>query len=109
MKPLAALAISVPLLLAQGERAAPRTVSAVRNWTLGDVTRIAIEVSGDFEFRSDRLDNPERVYYDVLHSRPFIEGKRFYSKVFDEDKLVFRVRVAETNPGVTRVVLELAP
>src|ERR1051326_2772806 len=109
MKPLAALAVSVPLLMAQGERVAPRTVTAIRNWSLADVTRVAIEVSGDFEFRTDRLHSPERVYYDILKSRPSVEGKRFFSKVFDDDKLVLRVRVAQTNPGVTRVVLELAP
>src|SRR5215813_7934420 len=109
MKPLAALAISIPILLAQSERTATRTVTAVRNWSLGEVTRVAIEVSGDFEFRTDRLHSPERVYFDVLSARPWIEGKRFYSKLVEGDKFVQRVRVAETNPGVTRVVLELGP
>src|SRR5215470_11940042 len=108
MKPLAALAISIPILLAQSERTATRTVTAVRNWSLGEVTRIAIEVSGEFEFRTDRLHNPERVYFDVLGAKPAFEGRRFYSKVLEDDKLVQKVRVAETTPGVTRVVLDLA-
>jgi N-acetylmuramoyl-L-alanine amidase len=107
MKPLAALAISISILLAQSERPAGRTITAVRNWSLGEVTRVAIEVSGEFEFRTDRLQNPDRVYYDVLGSRPLIDGHRFYSKTMDGDKLVQRIRVAETNPGVTRVVLDL--
>jgi N-acetylmuramoyl-L-alanine amidase len=117
MKLLAALAISataisVATLLAQPERPALRSVIAVRNWSLTDVTRVAIEVSGDFQFRSDRLHDPERVYFDILNSRPLLASagvgsKRFYSKELD-DKLVKRIRVAETNPGVTRVVLDLA-
>jgi AMIN domain len=107
MKPIAALAISAITLLAQTERPPLRSVSAVRNWSLTDVTRVAIEVSGDFQFRSDRLHDPERVYFDILNSRPLLDSKRIYSKELD-DKLVKRIRVAETNPGITRVVLDLA-
>jgi N-acetylmuramoyl-L-alanine amidase len=79
----------------------------VRNWSVGDVTRIAIEVSGEFEFRTDRLHNPERVYYDIVGARPLIDGRRIFSKLLEGDRLVQRVRVAETNPGTTRVVLDL--
>ena len=107
MKALAALAISVPVMLAQSERGATKSVSAIRNWSLGEITRVAVEVSGEFEFRTDRLHNPERVYYDILAARPSLEGRRIYSKVLEGDKLVQRIRVAETSPGVTRVVLDL--
>jgi N-acetylmuramoyl-L-alanine amidase len=68
---------------------------------------VAIEVSGDFRFRSDRLHNPERIYFDILDARPRLDSRRFYSEDLD-DKLVTRIRVAETVPGVTRVVLELS-
>ena len=50
-----------------------RTVTAVRHWSLADVTRVAIEVSGEFEYRTDRLHNPERVYFDILNTRPRLE------------------------------------
>src|SRR5450759_717176 len=107
MKPLAALAISVTMLFAQGDRVPLHSVTAIRNWSLADVTRIAVEVSGDFHFRTDRLHNPERVYFDILGALPRIDAKRIWSKAID-DKLVQRVRVAETNPGTTRIVLDLA-
>jgi N-acetylmuramoyl-L-alanine amidase len=107
MKLICALAISYATLLAQTHKSEIRTVTAVRNWSLADVTRVAIEISGSFQVRSDRLNNPDRVYFDILDSRPHVESKRFYSKQLD-DKLVKRIRVAETNPGITRVVLELA-
>jgi N-acetylmuramoyl-L-alanine amidase len=106
MKLIAALAISAITLLAQTERPTLRSVNAVRNWFLTDVTRVAIEVSGDFQFRSDRLHDPERIYFDIANSRPLLDSKRIYSKELD-DKLVKRIRVAETNPGITRVVLDL--
>ena len=63
-------------------------------------------MSGDFNFRTDRLHNPERVYFDILNARPRIDARRIWSKEIN-DKLVQRVRVAETNPGTTRVVLDL--
>ena len=58
MKTFAALAISVTVLFAQKDRSSLQSVTAIRNWSLADVTRIAIEVSGDFTFRTDRLHNP---------------------------------------------------
>jgi len=110
MKLLAALTVTVSLLVvrmpAQTERPPLRTVTAVRHWTLSDVTRVAIEVSGEFQYRSDRLHNPERIYFDITNSRPRFEKKALYNEPMD-DKLVQRVRVAETTPGVTRVVLDL--
>ena len=107
MKLIAALVVSVSLLVAQTERPALHSVTAVRHWSLSGVTRVAIEVSGDFRFRSDRLHNPERIYFDILDARPRMDSRRFYSEDLD-DKLVTRIRAAETTPGVTRVVLELS-
>jgi N-acetylmuramoyl-L-alanine amidase len=106
MKLIAALAVSVSLLVAQTERPALHSVTAIRHWSLTGVTRVAIEVSGDFHYRTDRLHNPERIYFDILDTRPRLDSRRFYSEELD-DKLVTRVRAAETAPGVTRVVLEL--
>ena len=83
-----------------------RTVTAIRHWSLPDTTRVAVEVSGEFDFRYDRLHNPERVYFDILNSRPHVDSRRFYKAAYD-DKLVTAVRVAETTPGVTRIVLDL--
>jgi N-acetylmuramoyl-L-alanine amidase len=106
MKFLAALMVTVPLLVGQSDRAQPRTVSAVRHWNLNGVTRVAVEVSGDFQYHSDRLHNPERIYFDILNSRPRFDKKIFYTESID-DKLLHRIRVAETVPGITRVVLDL--
>jgi N-acetylmuramoyl-L-alanine amidase len=95
------------MLVAQTERPVLGTVTAVRHWSLPDVTRVAVEISGDFHFTTERLHNPERVYFDIPNVRPYIESKRAYTEQID-DKLVQRIRIAETHPGVTRVVLDLA-
>jgi N-acetylmuramoyl-L-alanine amidase len=81
-------------------------VTAVRYWPLSGATRVVIEVNGEFEFRAERAHNPERIFFDVKGSRPRIMGRRFYSESLD-DRLVKKVRVAETQTGVTRVVLDL--
>lgn len=107
MKPVAALAVGVMALWAQTGKPAPHSVTAVRHWSLGSVTRIAIEVSGEFEYRSDQLHDPERVYYDIRNARPKFDNKRLYTEDLD-DPFVKRIRVAETAPDVTRVVLDLS-
>jgi N-acetylmuramoyl-L-alanine amidase len=107
MKQIAALAISVTTLLAQSDRAPVHSVTAIRSWSLFEVTRIAVEVSGDFRFKTDRLHNPERIYFDILNSRPRLtDSRRIWTKDIN-DRLVQRVRVAETNPGTTRIVIDL--
>src|SRR5438105_3115931 len=40
-----------------GDPAETHHVTAVRFWSLGDVTRIAVETDGQFVLHSDRLDN----------------------------------------------------
>ncbi len=107
MKRFVVLAIFLPLLLAQEDRPGVRTVTAVRHWVLGDVTRVAVEVSSDFKYNTERLHNPDRVYYDIIDARPRIGQHVVYSQPLD-DQRVKRLRVAETVPGVTRVVLDLA-
>jgi N-acetylmuramoyl-L-alanine amidase len=107
MKAIAALWVSVAVLAAQTERAAPNRVTAVRHWPTGDTVRVAIEVNGEFEFLSDKLPDPSRVYFDILEATPQIEGRRGYSRQID-GKLLKRIRVAQTTPSVTRVVLDLA-
>jgi N-acetylmuramoyl-L-alanine amidase len=106
MKPIAAVAVSVTLLMGQSDPSAARSVTAVRYWSLKDVTRVAVELSGPFQYHTDRLHNPERVYFDILNSHLRIDGKRFYADSVG-DALLMKIRVAETTPGITRVVLDL--
>src|SRR5580700_3608076 len=106
MKPVVALAIGVTVLAAQTGKPVPHSVTAVRHWSLSGVTRIAVEVSGEFQYRSDRLQNPDRIYYDILNARPSFDSKRLYTEDLG-GAFVKRIRVAETLPGVTRVVIDL--
>src|SRR5713226_9219672 len=94
-----------PLCLAQ-HPSQQLEVTAVRFWTFAEVTRIAIETNGEFRFRSDRLQNPDRLFFDLFATKPRM-GVRGVQTTAVGDKLLKRIRIAETQPGMTRVVLDL--
>jgi N-acetylmuramoyl-L-alanine amidase len=106
MKLVAAAAIPVLALLGQQADRPLLTVNAVRHYVSDDTLRVAIEVSGEFEFRGDFLHNPERAYFDIPRCRPDFNSRRAYSEDV-ASALLKRIRVAETLPGVTRIVLDL--
>lgn len=81
-------------------------VTDIRFWTAGDTTRVAIEVSGEFSFTSDRLHNPERIFFDLEHTRLALKGGKA-NNITVGDGLVKQVRFAEKRPGTIRVVLDL--
>ena len=81
-------------------------VTAVRFWSLTDNTRIAIEATAQFQFRSDRLQNPERLFFDLV-GKPDM-GPKGTKIIAVGDRLVRQIRIAETQRGVTRVVLDLS-
>ena len=85
-------------------------VTAVRFWSLGDVTRIAIEVSSDFTFKYNHLSEPERLFFDIHGARPDLTNgaRNGAHTIAVGDALLEQIRVAETQPEVTRVVLDLA-
>lgn len=105
MRRLAVLSVLGGALAACSGSAFAASVTAVRHWTVGGATRVAVEVAGDFRYRSDRLHNPERIYFDIVNARNGL-GVRYHTEDVG-DALVRRIRVAETNPGTTRVVIEL--
>jgi N-acetylmuramoyl-L-alanine amidase len=83
-------------------------VSGVRFWSLGDLTRVAIDVSAEFKFQSERLTNPDRLFFDIEGARPEMVEKGMHT-IPVGDGLIKQIRIAETKPGVTRVVLDLEP
>ena len=70
---LAGLVLVPAVCLAAGD--APSKVTAVRFWSLGDATRVAIEVSSEFQYKSDRLANPDRLFFDIKGAKPEIVSK----------------------------------
>jgi N-acetylmuramoyl-L-alanine amidase len=86
--------------------AATGKITSVRFWSLGDMTRISIEVSSDFKYRSERLAESNRLYFDIQGARPALSEKGTHL-IPVGDALVKQIRIAETQPGVTRIVFDL--
>jgi N-acetylmuramoyl-L-alanine amidase len=84
----------------------PLQVVAIRFWSLAGVTRVAIETNGDFQYKSDRISNPDRLFFDLIGATPHLGAKGIIVKQVG-DKLLRRVRIAQNVPGGTRVVLDL--
>jgi N-acetylmuramoyl-L-alanine amidase len=78
-------------------------VTDVRFWSTGEVTRVAVQVSAEFKYKYDHLDNPPRLFFDVQDARPVMAQKT----IAVGDRLLKQIRVAETQPGITRIVLDL--
>src|SRR5580698_9561429 len=87
-------------------KAPANKISAVRFWSLGDLTRVAIEVSAGFKFKSERLTNPDRLFFDIEGAKPEMIAKALHT-IPVGDGILKQIRIAETQPGVTRVVLDL--
>ena len=81
-------------------------VTGVRAFSHLGSTRVIVETTGPAEFHADRAHDPDRLYFDILHARPWIDGHRIATRQIG-DSLVKRVRVAETTPGTTRIVFDL--
>jgi N-acetylmuramoyl-L-alanine amidase len=99
-------AIALAAALSAQTATQPLQVTAIRFWSLTDVTRVAIETNGEFQYKSDRIPNPDRIFFDLKGARPRLGEKGVTTKQVG-DKFLKRVRIAENVPGVTRVVLDL--
>ena len=91
----------------QSQNPSEAQIVSIRYWSWGDVTRVAIGISGDYKMESGQLDNPLRLYFD-LSGLPAQAGPPRKQHVIPvQDRLIKQIRVAETAPGVTRVVFDL--
>ncbi len=105
---IVAPSLAVALLSIGGWTAqAQSRVEAVRYWSFGDVTRIAIQTQGDYRITSDQVEHPSRLYFDLSGLRPPPNVRRGVQTISVRDRLVKQIRIAEVSPGKTRIVFDL--
>lgn len=85
---------------------AKNAITAVRHWNLGEVTRVVVETTAEFEFRRDRVPDPDRLFFDLDGTKPRL-GRRGEIRFPVNDPRLKQIRVAETQPGTSRVVFDL--
>src|ERR1017187_3307975 len=90
---------------ASARRNALPRVTGVRHWSTPDYTRVAIDVEQEVKFGSQRISNPDRIFFDLRDTKL---ASTLVGKTFDvDDGFLKTIRVAEFQPGRTRIVLEV--
>jgi len=81
-------------------------VTGIRHWSTPDYTRVAIDVDAEVKYEAGRVPDPDRIFFDLPNTRlaSVLVGKSFEVR----DGLLKKIRVAQFQPGYTRVVLEVA-
>ncbi len=81
-------------------------VTGIRHWSTPDYTRVAIDLESDIRFGSQRIAHPDRIFFDLRDTKL---ASTLVGKTFDvDDGFLKKIRVAQFQPGRTRVVLEVA-
>ena len=84
--------------------ALPR-VTGIRHWSTPDYTRVAIDLESEIKFGSQRIAHPDRIFFDLRDTKL---ASTLVGKSFDvDDGFLKKIRVAQFQPGRTRVVLEV--
>jgi N-acetylmuramoyl-L-alanine amidase len=80
-------------------------VTGIRHWSTPDYTRVAIDLESEIKFGSQRITNPDRIFFDLRDTKL---ASTLVGKSFDvDDGFLKKIRVAQFQPGRTRVVLEV--
>src|ERR1019366_466892 len=94
-----------PAKAASARRSAWPRVTGVRHWSAPDYTRVAIDVEQEVKFDSQRISHPDRIFFDLRDTKL---ASTLVGKTFDvDDGFLKKIRVAEFQPGRTRIVLEV--
>jgi N-acetylmuramoyl-L-alanine amidase len=80
-------------------------VESVRRWIAPQYTRVVIRIGHEVKFNAMHLDHPPRLVFDLEDTRlsPALARKSFPA----ERGFLRRIRVAQFNPKITRVVLDV--
>ncbi len=90
---------------AEPQTGKPVRVTGIRHWSTPDYGRIAVDLDGGVKFESQRIDGPDRIFFDLLNTRL---DPQVLTKTFDvDDSFLKKIRISQFQPGRTRVVLEV--
>ena len=81
-------------------------VNSIEHKSAPDYTRITIGLEQDVQFESQRIDHPDRIFFDLENAR--LSSKLAGSSLSVDDGRVNKIRVAQYKPGRARVVIETA-
>ena len=80
-------------------------VTGIRHWEGTNYTRIVIGMEGEVKYRSARLENPDRIFFDLYNASPSEDLK---DKILDVNGgFLKQIRVGNPKANTTRVVLDV--
>lgn len=79
-------------------------VKDIRYFSSPDYTRVVIDLSGSVEFSSNRLSNPERIYFDLRNSSI---SREIRTSLPVGDGILKAVRAGQFNSDLVRVVFDI--
>jgi N-acetylmuramoyl-L-alanine amidase len=81
-------------------------VNSIEHKSAPNYTRITVGLAQDVQFESQRIDHPDRIFFDLKNAR--LVSKLIGSSMAVDDGRVKKIRVAQYKPGRTRIVIETA-
>jgi len=79
-------------------------VTGIRHWSAANSSTVVIDMDDQVQYEAHRLADPERIYFDLHDTRLSADLAK---SIEINDSLIQRVRVAQPEPGLTRVVIEI--
>jgi N-acetylmuramoyl-L-alanine amidase len=81
-------------------------VNSIEHKSAPDYTRITIGLEQDVQFESQRIDHPDRIFFDLKNAK--LSSKLTGSSLSVDDGRINKIRVAQYKPGRARIVIETA-
>jgi N-acetylmuramoyl-L-alanine amidase len=81
------------------------TVREIRHWSNPTYTRVVIDIDAEIEYRAGRLQNPDRLYFDLVGAQLSPQIRLPGAAIADD--LLTSIRAAQNQADVVRVVLDL--
>ena len=80
-------------------------MTGIRYWSTPDYTRVAIDLEDAVPYQAGRVPNPERIFFDLHNTKlaPALVAKQLDV----QDTFLRRIRIAQYQKTMTRVVLEV--
>jgi N-acetylmuramoyl-L-alanine amidase len=80
-------------------------VTGIRYWSTPDYTRVAIDLESEVKYEAGRVPDPDRIFFDLHDTKlaSVLVGKNFDVS----DGFLRKIRVAQFQKGLTRVVLDV--
>ncbi|HEY1940115.1 MAG TPA: N-acetylmuramoyl-L-alanine amidase [Candidatus Angelobacter sp.] len=80
-------------------------LTAIRHWSTGDYTRVAIDLEQEVKYQAGRVPHPDRIFFDLYGTRlaPDLVGKSFEV----EAGFLHKIRVAQYKLNMARIVLDV--